>query len=109
MVVDYICEGQIAKLFSVIETHFAEHEGAKGSILIQKNQKNQTMIHVLAKNAHLIKDINEFTKFYHQIVAEGVYGQEVDGKGRTALHYAVKSGNLHFIKFLLEVEKFDVN
>ena len=25
------------------------------------------------------------------------------------MHLSVKSGNLHFIKFLIEVEKFDIN
>ena len=35
--------------------------------------------------------------------------KEDDYKGRTALHFAIKSGNLHFIKFLIEVEHFDVN
>lgn len=34
MVIDYICEGEIAKLFEVIEKYFKHHEGAKGSILI---------------------------------------------------------------------------
>ena len=39
LVVDYICEGQIDKLFEVIDSHFKDTEGAKGSILIQRNQK----------------------------------------------------------------------
>lgn len=39
LVVDYICEGQIDKLFAVIDSHFKDTEGAKGSILIQRNQK----------------------------------------------------------------------
>lgn len=34
MVIDYICEGHIGKLFKVIETHFKDLNGAKGSILI---------------------------------------------------------------------------
>ena len=57
MVIDYICEGQIDNLFKVIEQHFKDAEGAKGSILIQKNAKEQNLIHVLARNGHLIKDI----------------------------------------------------
>lgn len=73
MVVDYICEGQIAKLFQVIETHFKDVEGAKGSIMIQRNQKGQSLIHVLALNAHRIKEgINGLTKFYKQLVEQGV-------------------------------------
>ena len=40
MVVDFICEGQISKLFSVIDKFFKDSEGAKTSILIQKNSKN---------------------------------------------------------------------
>jgi hypothetical protein len=39
LVVDYICAGQIAKLFQVIDTYFKDAEGAKGSILIQRNPK----------------------------------------------------------------------
>jgi hypothetical protein len=39
MVIDFICEGQIDKLFQVIAEHFKDLEGAKGSILIQKNNK----------------------------------------------------------------------
>lgn len=39
MVIDYICEGHISKLFNVIETHFKHQNGAKGSILIQRNEK----------------------------------------------------------------------
>jgi len=34
MIVDYICEGKINKLFDVIDTHFKDTEGAKGSIII---------------------------------------------------------------------------
>ncbi|CDW79015.1 nad(+) adp-ribosyltransferase-3 [Stylonychia lemnae] len=109
MVVDYICEGQIAKLFQVIETHFKNVAGAKGSILIQKNEKGQNLIHVLAKNAHLIKNISELTKFYQMLVKEGVDPKELDNKGRSALHLAVKSGNIHLIQFLVDVELFDVN
>ena len=57
MVIDYICEGQINNLFKVIDEHFKDAEGAKGSILIQVNMKQQNLIHVLARNGHLIKDI----------------------------------------------------
>lgn len=109
MAVDYICEGQIAKLFQIIDTHFSDNKGAKGSILIQKNEKGQNLIHVLAKNAHLIKDINELIKCYKQLVSEGVNPQEPDNKGRTALHFAVKSGNFHFIKYLVDAEGFSPN
>jgi ankyrin repeat protein len=49
------------------------------------------------------------TKFYYQLVKEGVNAKEVDYKGRTALHLAIKSGNIHLIKFLVDVEGFDVN
>lgn len=63
----------------------------------------------MAKNAHLIKDISELTKFYKQLIEEGVDTKETDNKGRSALHHAIRSGNLHFIKFLVDVEKFDVN
>ena len=34
MVVDYICEGQVSKLFEVLETKFKDTDGAKSSILI---------------------------------------------------------------------------
>jgi hypothetical protein len=34
--------------------------------------------------------------------------QDVDNRGRNALHFAVKGGNMAFLKFLVEVEKFDV-
>lgn len=108
MLVDYICEGQIDKLFKVIEQHFKE-EGAKGSIMIQKNDKGQNLIHVMARNGHLIKDIGQLSKLYKQMVEEGVNPKEVDCKGRTALHLAVRSGNLHLIKFLIDVEGFAVN
>jgi ankyrin repeat protein len=57
MVIDYICEGQIDKLFKVIDEHFKDAVGAKGSILIQKNNKEQNLIHVLARHGLLIKDI----------------------------------------------------
>lgn len=39
MVIDYICEGQIQKLFEIIDKYFNDQEGAKDSILIQKNKK----------------------------------------------------------------------
>lgn len=109
MVIDYICEGQIDNLFKVIDQHFKDAVGAKGSILIQKNKKEQNLIHVLARNGHLIKDIGQVTKFYEQLVQEGVEPKEVDYKGRNALHLAVRSGNIHLIKFLVDVEHFDVN
>ena len=59
---------------------------------------------MLAKNAHLMKDITELTKFYKQLIDEGVDRHEKDNKGRSALHHAIRSGNLHFIKFLVDVE-----
>ena len=31
---------------------------------MQTNDKGQNLIHVLAKNANLIKDVNEIIKFY---------------------------------------------
>lgn len=34
-------------------------------------------------------------------------GLDVDNRGRNALHFAVKGGNLQYLKFLIEVEKFD--
>lgn len=69
LVVDYICEGQISKLFKVIDTHFKDAEGAKGSILIQRNPKGQSLIHVLSKNVHLMKEgINELIKFYKELI-----------------------------------------
>jgi ankyrin repeat protein len=34
---------------------------------------------------------------------------EKDNKGRSAMHHAIKSGNLHYIKFLVDIEKLDVN
>ena len=40
---------------------------------------------------------------------EGVDPKAVDYKGRNALHLAVRSGNIHLIKFLVDVECFDVN
>lgn len=40
---------------------------------------------------------------------EGVSPDDTDCKGRTALHLAIKSGNFHFIKYLVDVEKFDIN
>ena len=53
MVIDYICEGQINKLFpSHHDLHFQNLEGAKGSILVQKNEKKQNLIHVLARNSN---------------------------------------------------------
>ena len=64
---------------------------------------------MLSRNSHLIKDITEITKFYKQLLEEGVIPKEVDKKGRTALHLAVRSGNIHLIKFLLDIEKFDPN
>jgi ankyrin repeat protein len=42
-------------------------------------------------------------------VDEGVNPYESDARGRTALHLAIRSGNLHLIKFLIDVEHFDVN
>ena len=56
-----------------------------------------------------MKDITEMTKFYKQLRAEGVCPNDTDSKGRTALHLAIKSGSLPFIKFLIDVEKFDLN
>ena len=49
------------------------------------------------------------TKFYEQLVQEGVDPKGTDYKGRNALHLAVRSGNIHLIKFLVDVEHFDVN
>lgn len=40
---------------------------------------------------------------------EGVNPHDLDSKRRSALHFAVKSGNIHLIKFLVDVENFDVN
>jgi len=34
---------------------------------------------------------------------------DLDTQGRTVLHLAVKSGNLSYIKYLVEVKKLDVN
>lgn len=50
-----------------------------------------------------MKDITELTKFYKQLLSEGVDPKERDNKGKTALHHAITSGNLHFIKFLVDV------
>jgi hypothetical protein len=46
---------------------------------------------VLAKNAHLIKDVNEIIKFYKQLQDRGLRADALDDKGRTALHHAIKS------------------
>ena len=111
LVVDYICEGQIGKLFQVIDTHFKDAEGAKGSILIQRNQKGQSLIHVLSRNTHLLKEgIAQLTKFYKELIDQGVpsNAEDVDNRGRNALHFAVKGGNIAFLKYLVEVEHFDV-
>lgn len=54
---------------------------------------------------------DELIKFYKQLIEQGVPSTslDVDNRGRNALHFAVKGGNLAFIKFLIENEKFDVN
>jgi ankyrin repeat protein len=67
------------------------------------------LIHVLSNNANLIKDIGDITKFYKTLIEEKIDPLSVDIKGRNALHFAVKSGNLHYVKFLVDVEKFDPN
>lgn len=114
LVVDYICEGQISKLFQVIDTHFKDADGAKGSILIQRNLKGQSLIHVLARNVHLMKvnekGIGELVKFYKELKEQGVPSSiaDADNRGRNPLHFAVKGGNLEFLKFLVEEEKLDI-
>ncbi len=76
---------------------------------MQTNDKGQNLIHVLAKNSHLMKDVNEIIKFYKQLQDRGLRADALDDKGRTALHHAIRSQNLALIKFLIEVEHFDVN
>ena len=55
-------------------------------------------------------NIGQLTKFYKELIGQGVPSgnQDVDNYGRNALHFAVKGGNLAFLKFLVEVEHFDV-
>lgn len=48
-------------------------------------------------------------KFYKQLAEEGVNPFESDKRGRTALHLGVKSGNIHYIKYLIHELNFDVN
>lgn len=106
MIIDYICEGNMEKMFSTIKEF---DKDCQNSILIQRNDKGQNLIHILARNSHLIKDFNMITQFFKRLKEEGVSKDEKDQKQRTALHYAVKSGNLNFIKFLVDVEGFEVN
>jgi hypothetical protein len=47
--------------------------------------------YVLAKNAHLMKDVNEIIKFYKQLQDRGLRADALDDKGRTALHHAIRS------------------
>ena len=111
MIVDYICEGQIVKLFNIIDSkkNGSGSDTQENNVVMQTNDKGQNLIHVLAKNAHLIKDVNEIIKFYKQLQERGLRGDALDDKGRTALPHAIRSQNLAFIKFLIEVEHFDVN
>ncbi len=109
MIVDYICEGQIVKLFNIIDSKKADATTESTNIVMQTNDKGQNLIHVLAKNSHLIKDVNEIIKFYKQLQERGLRSDAFDDKGTTALHHAIRAQNLAFIKFLVEVEHFDVN
>lgn len=109
MIVDYICEGQIVKLFNIIDSKKDGSGTQESNVVMQTNDKGQNLIHVLAKNAHLMKDVNEIIKFFKQLQDRGLRAEALDEKGRTALHHAIRSQNLAFIKFLIEVEHFDVN
>jgi ankyrin repeat protein len=58
---------------------------------MQTNLKGQNLIHVLARNAHLINDVNEIIKFYKQLQERGLRADAKDDKGKTALHHAVRA------------------
>lgn len=107
MLVDYICEGQIQKILQMVEDGSANSD----QIISQKNAKGQSLLHVLARNAHLVSSIADLTAFHTKL--SGLLSTDakdsLDSHGRTILHLAIKSGNLAFIKFLIEVQGGDVN
>ena len=76
---------------------------------MQTNSKGQNLIHVLARNAHLIADVNDIIKFYKQLEQRGLPARAKDDNGNTALHHALRAQNLSFIKFLVDVQNFNIN
>ena len=53
------------------------------------------------------QDISELSKYYTRLVEHGVDSSHLDKNGRSALFMAVRSGNLAYIKFLVDEMEFD--
>jgi hypothetical protein len=91
MLVDYICEGQIHKIIHMVGDGSANSD----QIIAQKNAKGQSLLHVLARNAHLVASIDDITAFHTKL--SGLLSTDakdsLDAHGRTVLHLAIKSGN----------------
>lgn len=70
-------------------------------IVQQKNSKNQNLFHVLCDNSSGCK-LEHLKRIYETLKKRGVDCLELDGHGRSALHYAVKAGSKELVQMLVE-------
>ncbi len=94
--------------FHLVLTLFSKT--AEDKIIQQKNDKNQTLFHILAHNCSSCSAVH-LDRIYLTLKRRGVDMAAVDNYSRTALHYAVKSNSLQLVqKILNETDyKIDVN
>ncbi len=80
---------------------------ADNTIVQRKNDLNQNLMHILAKNS-LRGDMARLQRIYNELKKRGVNCLEQDSLGNNALHYAVDCQCYELCQILIE-DKIDVN